>query len=84
MDDELFKSALGHDSDEYDTALPSEPVAEPSRATQNLQSSGLDSDEEGNADAQPTKPDGTIEELPQKSSHSAPGPSKAAKEVKSA
>lgn len=46
MDDDLFKGALGLDSDDEDAHLPPEQPDEPSRAAQRLQDAGLDSDED--------------------------------------
>lgn len=44
MDDDLFKGALGLDSDDDDADMPAASPAEPDRATQRLQAAGLDSD----------------------------------------
>lgn len=66
MDDDLFKGALGLDSDEDDAGLPAGQPAEADPAAQHLQAAGLDSDEDQDmkSPVDPVKMD-VKEELPQ-------------------
>ena len=63
MDDDLFRGALGLDSDEDDAGLPTEQPEEADPAAQRLHAAGLASDEDDQEMKPPLEDD--KEELPQ-------------------